>query len=137
MGFAMGSSHLLQSYFPFSSCSSSSFPSHSHSVIFHVKNCDGKSKRKKRAAIVACTRQEDPDSIIFSKKRAVLFVGIWVLPFLQLRARALEGSITSEFSYFVGSSRLIFDFGIGNVASFFFFKLLNRVISDLDIFLFN
>ncbi|XP_021674375.2 MAR-binding filament-like protein 1-1 isoform X2 [Hevea brasiliensis] len=92
MGFAMGSSHLLQSHFlPSSSFSSS----HSHSVLLNAKNCNGKTK-KKRATIVACTRQEDPDDIVFSKKRAVLFVGITVLPFLQLRARAIEGSFTKS-----------------------------------------
>ncbi|KAJ9179129.1 hypothetical protein P3X46_010952 [Hevea brasiliensis] len=95
MGFAMGSSHLLQSYFP-SSSSSTFSSSHSHSVFFHVKSCNGKTKIKKRAITVACTRQEDQYDIVFSKKRAVLFVGISILPFLQLRARALEGSLTKE-----------------------------------------
>ncbi|XP_015580283.3 MAR-binding filament-like protein 1-1 isoform X1 [Ricinus communis] len=93
---AMGSSHLLQPHFPSSSSSSSSFSSHSHShsIFFYFKNID--TKRKKRPTILACSRQEDPDDIIFSRKRAVLFVGISVLPFLQLRARALDTSFTKE-----------------------------------------
>ena len=51
--------------------------------------------------VSACTGQEDPMEIVFRKKRAVLFLGISVLPFLQLRARALEGLVTSEFNFLV------------------------------------
>jgi len=71
--------------------------------------------------VSACMGQEDPKDIVFSKKRAVLFLGISVLPFLQLRARALEGLVTSEFNFLV--------FGIRDMefCSSFFLKLLYMV----------
>lgn len=46
--------------------------------------------------VSACMGQEDPMEIVFRRKRAVLFLGISVLPFLQLRAKALEGLVTRQ-----------------------------------------
>ncbi|KAJ6884661.1 hypothetical protein NC652_031611 [Populus alba x Populus x berolinensis] len=54
----------------------------------------------RKRVVFACMGQEDPKDNVFSKKRAVLFLGNSVLPFLQLRARALEGLVTSEFNFF-------------------------------------
>lgn len=39
---------------------------------------------------------EGPNEDVHRKRRAMLFVGISVLPFLQLKARALEGLGTSK-----------------------------------------
>ncbi|XP_065867288.1 MAR-binding filament-like protein 1-1 [Euphorbia lathyris] len=99
MGFAIGSSHtLLQNHYhyPSSSSSMSSFASNSHLIFSYGKNYNVETKRRKMPSVVTCTRQDDPSDIVFSKKRAVLLVGISVLPFLQLRARALETLVTSE-----------------------------------------
>ncbi|KAI5567577.1 hypothetical protein BDE02_13G100000 [Populus trichocarpa] len=88
--FSMGISYVLHSHFP-SSTSSSSQP-----LSFHVKkNSNNNEMTGRRRVVSACMGQEDPKDIVFSKKRAVLFLGISVLPFLQLRARALEGLVTS------------------------------------------
>lgn len=59
------------------------------------KNSNNNEMTGRRRVVSACMGQEDPKDIVFSKKRAVLFLGISVLPFLQLRARALEGLVTS------------------------------------------
>jgi len=108
----MGSSYFLHSHFPSSTSSSSS----SQPVSFHVKNNSNNNEMTGRRRVVsACMGQEDPMDIVFRKKRAILFLGISVLPFLQLRARALEGLVTSEFNFLV--------FGIRNMefcSSFFY-----------------
>jgi hypothetical protein len=65
------------------------------------KNSNNNEMTGRRRVVSACMGQEDPKDIVFSKKRAVLFLGISVLPFLQLRARALEGLVTSEFNFLV------------------------------------
>uniref|UniRef100_A0A3N7FZZ5 Uncharacterized protein n=1 Tax=Populus trichocarpa TaxID=3694 RepID=A0A3N7FZZ5_POPTR len=89
--FSMGISYVLHSHFP-SSTSSSSQP-----LSFHVKkNSNNNEMTGRRRVVSACMGQEDPKDIVFSKKRAVLFLGISVLPFLQLRARALEGLVTIQ-----------------------------------------
>ncbi|KAI9401855.1 hypothetical protein POPTR_001G179600v4 [Populus trichocarpa] len=91
MSFSMGSSYFLHSHFPSSTSSSSS----SQPVSFHVKNNSNNNEMTGRRRVVsACMGQEDPMDIVFRKKRAILFLGISVLPFLQLRARALEGLVT-------------------------------------------
>ncbi|KAI5567574.1 hypothetical protein BDE02_13G099700 [Populus trichocarpa] len=97
--FSMGISYVLHSHFP-SSTSSSSQP-----LSFHVKkNSNNNEMTGRRRVVSACMGQEDPKDIVFSKKRAVLFLGISVLPFLQLRARALEGLVTTWSSYFLNGS---------------------------------
>jgi hypothetical protein len=85
------------------------------------KNSNNNEMTGRRRVVSACMGQEDPKDIVFSKKRAVLFFGISVLPFLQLRARALEGLVTSEFNFLV--------FGIRDMefCSSFFLKLLYMV----------
>lgn len=40
---------------------------------------------------MACIRQEKPNEGVLCKRKAILFVGISVLPFLQLKAKPLEG----------------------------------------------
>ena len=96
----MGISYVLHSHFPSSTSSSSS--SSSQPLSFHVKkNSNNNEMTGRRRVVSACMGQEDPKDIVFSKKRAVLFLGISVLPFLQLRARALEGLVTSEFNFLV------------------------------------
>ncbi|KAH8489986.1 hypothetical protein H0E87_022487 [Populus deltoides] len=94
--FSMGISYVLHSHFPSSTSSSSSSCSSSQPLSFHVKkNSNNNEMTGRRRVVSACMGQEDPKDIVFSKKRAVLFLGISVLPFLQLRARALEGLVTS------------------------------------------
>ena len=97
----MGSSYLLHSHFPSFAYSSS------QSVSFHVKNSNNNAMTERKRVVSACMGQENPKDIVFSKKRAILFLGISILPFLQLRARALEGLVTSEFNFLV--------FGIRNM----------------------
>uniref|UniRef100_A0A6N2KH98 Uncharacterized protein n=1 Tax=Salix viminalis TaxID=40686 RepID=A0A6N2KH98_SALVM len=90
MSFSMGSSYLLHSHFP-SFASSSSQP-----VSFHVKNSNNNAMTERKRVVSACMGQENPKEIVFSKKRTILFLGISILPFLQLRARALEGLVTKR-----------------------------------------
>jgi hypothetical protein len=95
----MGISYVLHSHFPSSTSSSSSS---SQPLSFHVKkNSNNNEMTGRRRVVSACMGQEDPMDIVFRKKRAILFLGISVLPFLQLRARALEGLVTSEFNFLV------------------------------------
>ncbi|KAJ6427419.1 hypothetical protein OIU84_022922 [Salix udensis] len=90
MSFSMGSSYLLHSHFPSFASSSS------QSVSFHVKNSNNNAMTERKRVVSACMGQENPKDIVFSKKRAILFLGISILPFLQLRARALEGLVTKR-----------------------------------------
>ncbi|KAH8489992.1 hypothetical protein H0E87_022493 [Populus deltoides] len=102
--FSMGISYLLHSHFPSSTSSSSSSSSSSQPLSFHVKKKSNNNEMTGRRRVVsACMGQEDPKDIVFSKKRAVLFLGISVLPFLQLRARALEGLVTMDNKWFDAS----------------------------------
>lgn len=50
---------------------------------------------------MASLRQGDENDAISGKRRAILFMGISVLPFLQLRDRALEAVAAGEFSAFM------------------------------------
>ncbi|GLT52074.1 hypothetical protein SLA2020_254360 [Shorea laevis] len=90
MGFAVGSSCFLQSPIPHSQIISSP----SQSVFLRITNAESK-KRRNRAAM-ASLRDGDLNYAISNKRRAVLLVGISVLPLLQLRAGALEGVAKTE-----------------------------------------
>jgi hypothetical protein len=65
---------------------------------------------------MASMRHEDPNHSVHFKRRAILFVGISVLPLLQLRARAFERFGTSKIEY--QNSLPFIDFYTG--VSFFF-----------------
>ena len=98
MGFLVGSSCFLhsplcQSRFLSSSSSSSSQPMFLYSC---TRNAETK---KKNIAPMASMHHEDPNHSVHLKRRAILFVGITVLPLLQLKARALEGLATSKTKY--------------------------------------
>ncbi|KAK7816637.1 mar-binding filament-like protein 1-1 [Quercus suber] len=95
MGFFVGSSCFLhsplcQSRFLASSSSSSSQPMFLYSC---TRNAETK---RKNIAPMASMHHEDPNHSVHLKRRAILFVGITVLPLLQLKARALEGLATEE-----------------------------------------
>lgn len=94
MSFTMGSCYLLQPHFTSSS-------SHFFYVKHSSSNNNAVTKRKKRQFTSACMRQDDTMDVNFTRKRAVLFVGISVLPFLQLRAGAVEGLVASECLFLV------------------------------------
>ena len=83
---------LYHSLFPSSSSSSSS----SQSFLLHSRN--GSSDRKKRTAM-ACMPHGSPDESFECKRRAILFMGISVLPFLNLRATAFKDLATSELGF--------------------------------------
>ncbi|MBA0829833.1 hypothetical protein Goarm_014411 [Gossypium armourianum] len=89
MGFMIGSSCYLQN--PISN-SQVRFPS-SLSVSFNIRNGETKRKRRKKRNFrppMACLTHEDPNDDVSGKRRAVLLVGISILPLLQLRSQALE-----------------------------------------------
>ncbi|PPD95648.1 hypothetical protein GOBAR_DD07347 [Gossypium barbadense] len=68
------------------------FPS-SLSVSFNIRNGETKRKRRKKRNFrppMACLTHEDPNDDVSGKRRAVLLVGISILPLLQLRSQALE-----------------------------------------------
>ncbi|MBA0739828.1 hypothetical protein Gogos_013059 [Gossypium gossypioides] len=91
MGFMIGSSCYLQD--PISN-SQVRFPS-SLSVSFNIRNGETKRKRRKKRNFrppMACLTHEDPNDDVSGKRRAVLLVGISILPLLQLRSQALEVS---------------------------------------------
>ncbi|KAJ7951802.1 MAR-binding filament-like protein 1-1 [Quillaja saponaria] len=90
MGFVIGSSCFLQ--YPLYQ---SRLPSSSQSLLCYSCLKNPEFKRKYRAPM-ASLLQEDPNDGAFCKRRAVLMVGITVLPLLQMRARALEGLATTE-----------------------------------------
>ncbi|KAG5537661.1 hypothetical protein RHGRI_024942 [Rhododendron griersonianum] len=95
MSFGMGSSCFPHSPSP-SSCSAYS-PFSSQSVFFYSFSRNGGFKGKNRTrTTMACIHQENPNDGVFCKRRAILFVGISVLPFLQLKAKPLEGLATEE-----------------------------------------
>ncbi|KAK6284569.1 hypothetical protein POUND7_003521 [Theobroma cacao] len=70
--------------------------SSSQSVFFNVRNAETKRRRRSIRSPMACLAHEDPNDDVSSKRRAVLLVGMSILPFLQLRAQALEGSTLSR-----------------------------------------
>ncbi|KAJ0006954.1 hypothetical protein Pint_29887 [Pistacia integerrima] len=80
-----------------SSWSPLQFPSSSlcsqSSVFLYARNAE--TKRRNRVSTMASLRQDDFDENVSNKRRAVLLVGISVLPFLKLRATALEGLVTN------------------------------------------
>lgn len=91
---AMGSSCFLQSPCPHSLFASSS--SHSSSLspshapfFFSPRNARN---RKKLRLVMARMGAETPNDSDICNRRLILFVGISVLPLLQLRARAFEAS---------------------------------------------
>lgn len=87
----MGSSWLLNS--PIVSSSSSS--SYSQSLFFYSCKRNVEASRRSRTA-AASLNHESPKEFDFNKRRAILFVGLSVLPFYPLRARALEDLMTEE-----------------------------------------
>lgn len=90
MNLAVGSSWPLLQFPSSSLCSQSS-------VFLYARNAD--TKRRNRVSTMASLRQDDFNENVSKKRRAVLLVGISVLPFLKLRARALEDLVTSEFRF--------------------------------------
>ncbi|TYH53481.1 hypothetical protein ES332_D09G103100v1 [Gossypium tomentosum] len=89
MGFMIGTSCYLQD--PISN-SQVRFPS-SLSVSFNIRNGETKRKRRKKRNFrppMACLTHEDPNDDVSGKRRAVLLLGISILPLLQLRSQALE-----------------------------------------------
>lgn len=96
MGFVMGSSCYLQT--PISN-SQVLFSSSSQSVLFKVRNADTKNRRKRSIRPpppMVSLSHENPNEDVSSNRRAVLLVGISIIPFLQLRATALEGRTLSK-----------------------------------------
>ncbi|KAK9282230.1 hypothetical protein L1049_005144 [Liquidambar formosana] len=96
MGFAMGSSCFLHS--PLYQTHLPSFSSSSSQSVFSyycTRNAETRTRTRNRAPMVSSHHGSSDDGV-FCKRRAILFVGISVLPFLQLRARALEGSVIEE-----------------------------------------
>ncbi|KAA8541822.1 hypothetical protein F0562_022974 [Nyssa sinensis] len=95
MGFVTGSSSLLpsplhHSIFP----TSSSLPCSSQSVF--LNSCSRNEDNKKNRIALACMHHESPNDSGFCQRRAILFVGISVLPLLKLQAKSLEGSATVD-----------------------------------------
>ncbi|KAI3759671.1 hypothetical protein L6452_07658 [Arctium lappa] len=93
MGFAMGTSSPLQSssstyhhHPPFPSFSSSSPP------FFFQRNTHDFSKKRR---IYACMQNHENDDVSCGR-RAILFVGISVLPFLNLKSKAAENLAPDE-----------------------------------------
>lgn len=91
MSFVMGSSCFLHS-----PICQSRFPSSSQSIFFFSCTRNAETKRKKSIGPMASMRHEDPNNSVHCKRRAILFVGISILPLLQLRAGALEGTGTRK-----------------------------------------
>ncbi|XP_039052432.1 MAR-binding filament-like protein 1 [Hibiscus syriacus] len=93
MGFVIGSSCYLQTpIFNSQLLFSSSYYSASQSVYFNLR--DAKSKRRRRSfrPPMAYLSHQDPTELVSRKRRTVLLVGISILPFIQLRANAIEVS---------------------------------------------
>lgn len=95
MAFEMGSSCLLHS--PIHHCFFPPSSSSSHSIFFYSfqRNANNKKRRKNRT-LVACMNHQDPNDIVFFKKRAILFMGISILPLLKLRESAAQGLAPGE-----------------------------------------
>ncbi|MFS7974244.1 hypothetical protein Hanom_Chr09g00866301 [Helianthus anomalus] len=102
MGFVMG----------ISTFSSSSQP---HFFYSHHRKPHEFGKRRR---IYACMQHHDPNDDVFCHRRAFLFMGVAVLPFLNLKARAFENLAPDESG--------MFDFELFfNVLSLFFTFLPN------------
>lgn len=91
MSFVMGSSCFLHPPFHHPHRSSSS----SQCALLCLRNAE--KQRKRRVPMASCGQEGHASDSIFCKRRAVLFVGISVLPFLSSRARALQDLATGEF----------------------------------------
>ncbi|GMI82062.1 MAR binding filament-like protein 1 [Hibiscus trionum] len=89
MGFVIGSSCYLQT--PISNSQLLFSPSSSQSVYFNLRNAETKRRRSFRPPMASLSNQ-DPNDNVSRKRRAVLLAGISILPFLQLRANAIEVS---------------------------------------------
>ncbi|KAA8540427.1 hypothetical protein F0562_024654 [Nyssa sinensis] len=108
MGFVMRNSWLLDSPLYHSIFPSSSSPSSSQHVFSHSCSRNADNKKNNRTAM-ACMHHENSNDSGICKRRAILFVGISVLPLLKLRARALEGLETdchsvTGYCFFLGDS---------------------------------
>ena len=99
MGFLVGSSCFLHSPLCQSRFLSSSSSSSSSQPMFLYSCTRNAETKKKNIAPMASMHHEDPNHSVHLKRRAILFVGITVLPLLQLKARALEGLATSKTKY--------------------------------------
>ena len=96
MSFVMGSSCFLHPPLHHPHLSSPSYSS--QCSLLYLRNAE--KQRKHRIIPMASLGQEgDPNDTISCKRRAVLFVGISVLPFLSSRARAFQDLATGEFGY--------------------------------------
>ncbi|KAJ0436584.1 hypothetical protein HanHA300_Chr16g0592401 [Helianthus annuus] len=94
MGFAVGASPPLH------------FPSSSQPLFFnfcHTKPHDFTKTRK----VYACIQPNEPNDDVFCHRRAILFMGISVLPFLNLKAKAFENLAPHE------SGMLVFKLDLG------------------------
>ncbi|KAE8700642.1 MAR binding filament-like protein 1, putative isoform 2 [Hibiscus syriacus] len=85
MGFVIGSSCYLQAPI-----------SNSQSVYFNLRNAESNRRRSFRPPMASLSHQ-DPNDHVSRKRRAVLLVGISILPLLQLRANALDVSALIPF----------------------------------------
>lgn len=93
MGFAMGTSSPLHST-PY--CS---FPSSSQPLFFNYSQRKPHDFTKKRK-LYACMQHPEPNDDVFCHRRAILFVGISVLPFLNLKAKAAQNLAPDELGMF-------------------------------------
>ena len=92
MGFLMGSSCFVQP-----SVSYPLFPSSSYRSIFLYSSPKNSSEPKRKGTVPMASMSQDESSYrVPLQRRTILFVGISVLPFFQLRARALEGLALSK-----------------------------------------
>lgn len=106
MGFVVGSSCFSQpspSQLLFASSSSSS----SSRSIFVYSPSRNAHASGRRTVTMASLGQEDPRDRFSSQRRAIFLAGVVVLPFLQLRARALEGLAASKFDCRLVLSRVV------------------------------
>ena len=94
MGFLVGSSSscFLQPSLSYPLSSSTS----SRSIFFHSSSPKNAEPKRRGTVPMASMNQDDSSYRSPLQRRAILFVGISVLPLLQLRARALDGLATSE-----------------------------------------
>lgn len=89
MGFAVGSYLNSPGYYSLFPISAQPCSSQSEFLNFFQRNADNKWKNR---SAMACMQNGDPnDTTVFCKRRAILFMGISILPLLKLRAEAVEG----------------------------------------------
>ncbi|KAE8688580.1 hypothetical protein F3Y22_tig00110963pilonHSYRG00110 [Hibiscus syriacus] len=70
--------------------------SNSQSLHFNLRNAESKRRRSFRPPMASLSHQ-DPNDHVSSKRRAVLLMGISILPLLQLRGNAIEVSTLMPF----------------------------------------